>query len=460
MGYMNWIKKIFQIKDISNKDTSNKESIISSIDEKGNISAEISIKINNQNFTIPINTSIELIKKIELNLADPNSCEREPNQDEIKLSIDYPIHKLHGNHDDIDLVFNVSEIAILKGYHYFVISKKIFEELEQETKEMDNYNQKLSLTASLNNEGIALEKDGKIDEAIAIYEENIQLGYPATHAYERLMILYHKRKEFEKEKNVIEDAINIFSKRNNEIAENAITNNINCREKIHDGLRQNKLVLNENGMICFNPYDILKYKKRLKSLNGEKENKKLILPENTTLYEIKGLALGEKFENIKLKFKEFDFYNSGEDRSMSFLNDSNRYEIWRINNEFKLLIIDAGNFESSGDLVSASKIYERIIAEKYYLPTPYDKLIKIYSKANLKDQEIRVIKYSINYFSILKGKQLNYVLTLAQKYDKLSFAKELIATNKKIFYFGGAFELYNPYTIIEKWEQRLLKIVG
>ncbi len=38
-------------------------------------------------------------------------------------------------------------------------------------------------------------------------------------------------------------------------------------------------------------------------------------------------------------------------------------------------------------------------------------------------------------------------------------ALEYINSDKKIFYFGGAFELYNPQkTRIEKWQKRLNKL--
>lgn len=66
-------------------------------------------------------------------------------------------------------------------------------------------------TARRNNEGTELEKSGRIDDAIAVYEENIKVGYPASHSYERLMILYRKRKEYDQEIRVILRAIEVFA---------------------------------------------------------------------------------------------------------------------------------------------------------------------------------------------------------------------------------------------------------
>jgi tetratricopeptide (TPR) repeat protein len=71
--------------------------------------------------------------------------------------------------------------------------------------------EKLNECVEKNNIGIALEKQGKIDEAIGIYEENIFGNpYPATHSFDRLMILYRKQKRFKDEIRVIKKAIHAF----------------------------------------------------------------------------------------------------------------------------------------------------------------------------------------------------------------------------------------------------------
>ena len=55
------------------------------------------------------------------------------------------------------------------------------------------------------------EKTGDIDGAIALYEENISDTYPATHSYDRLMVLYRRRKDYYNELRVIESAIEKFT---------------------------------------------------------------------------------------------------------------------------------------------------------------------------------------------------------------------------------------------------------
>lgn len=62
----------------------------------------------------------------------------------------------------------------------------------------------LRTTAANNNAGLAYEKAGEIDKAIARYEQNIKIGYPAKHSYERLRIIYKKKKDFDNMNRIID----------------------------------------------------------------------------------------------------------------------------------------------------------------------------------------------------------------------------------------------------------------
>jgi tetratricopeptide (TPR) repeat protein len=58
--------------------------------------------------------------------------------------------------------------------------------------------------------GIALEKKGRIDEAIELYEKNISENFIGTHPYNRLAIIYRKRNQIDDEIRVLEKAIRVF----------------------------------------------------------------------------------------------------------------------------------------------------------------------------------------------------------------------------------------------------------
>ena len=72
---------------------------------------------------------------------------------------------------------------------------------------IEEYKEKLDRIESIfvgrNLDGRELEKAGKVDEAIALYEKNIKEGCDGSHPYTRLAIIYRKRKLFEEVSRVI-----------------------------------------------------------------------------------------------------------------------------------------------------------------------------------------------------------------------------------------------------------------
>ena len=60
--------------------------------------------------------------------------------------------------------------------------------------------------ANRNWKGIKLEKEGKIDEAIKLYEKNIYEEFYGSHPYERLAIIYRKKGLFDDEIRVLRKA--------------------------------------------------------------------------------------------------------------------------------------------------------------------------------------------------------------------------------------------------------------
>lgn len=61
-----------------------------------------------------------------------------------------------------------------------------------------------------NLKGIELEKDGKVDQAIKLYEMNIKENFVGNRPYDRLAIIYRKNKQFDDEIRVLEKAIEVF----------------------------------------------------------------------------------------------------------------------------------------------------------------------------------------------------------------------------------------------------------
>ena len=93
---------------------------------------------------------------------------------------------------------------------YITLTKEQFDNMHTRKQEYEQRQEKLFKTAELNNIGMEQEKTGNIEQAIATYEECIKIGYPASHAYDRLLVIYRKRKDYDNEERVCKLAIEAF----------------------------------------------------------------------------------------------------------------------------------------------------------------------------------------------------------------------------------------------------------
>lgn len=151
---------------------------------------------------------------------------------------------------------------------------------DEDQKELDDlreYNRKegeiLSKCSDTNNKGIAFEKDGSIDEALKLYEENITLKYPATHAYKRLMILYRKRKDYENELRVIRTAIDVFMQENERRANQVLEEHPEWEDVIMQAMETNEEVRLDDGRYVLNQYNVFEFIDRGEKVKRLVENK-------------------------------------------------------------------------------------------------------------------------------------------------------------------------------------------
>lgn len=94
---------------------------------------------------------------------------------------------------------------------YFV-NQEEYNQIIKNYETQQRNEQALFRCVELNNKGMAYEKSGDIDLAIETYEENIKGDHPALHSYDRLMILYRKRKDYLNELRIIDIALDVFNK--------------------------------------------------------------------------------------------------------------------------------------------------------------------------------------------------------------------------------------------------------
>ena len=203
-----------------------------------------------------------------------------------------------------------------------------------------------------------------------------------------------------------------------------------------------------------------------------------------------GVPLQKVFEKEFKKLPEFEFYqlpHSGRafrewkynmEAQTDFVvwpKDISHYEQYRkmkyddslnkptavlseIKDRFRNTRDEAKEFENKKNFKAAADAFEWLIAQQYPLPYAHDRLIKIYKDHGLIKDAIDVANEGINFFTQLRTRQSNYVGRLAKKYGALDYFLDRINNKQKVFYYGGSFELYNPYNIIDKWKVKLEKL--
>lgn len=298
-----------------------------------------------------------------------------------------------------------------KPREYYYIDSDILQEAKKCLAAWEEEERKLSQTAHLNNLGIQYEKDGNIEKAIEVYEECAKIGYKASHCYKRLQIIYKKKKDY--------DSVNRIRAREAEVY----------------------------GTI-FTPFVPASSRKRPETIIYPSKAYKLQADKYTWEY---------RYINLIKSLPEFEFYTKVSYGDWDIFPFEKAEKLRELREEKDTLLEEAHKLEKDGDLDKAAKIYAKLIANRVYDTKPYERLYMIYKRAKLKDESIIVLKEAIAFFTELRAKQWDYILYLSDKYKVKSIKGIPLADYGKISYYGGAFELYNPRPIIEKWQCELTK---
>lgn len=165
-------------------------------------------------------------------------------------------------------------------------------------------------------------------------------------------------------------------------------------------------------------------------------------------------TLANRYKSLIAQLPEFDFYTSGNDTLFS--EDApvcRQIEdiISHIENELR----KAKVAEKSKDYITASNIYEVLIANSYWKPEPYNRLLYIYDKAGLTSGVKELLVLAISFFENQQKKQKQELLRLADKYKSRAYAEAKINQGKTVAYFDGFFEIYMPFPDIDVWKRIL-----
>jgi hypothetical protein len=170
--------------------------------------------------------------------------------------------------------------------------------------------------------------------------------------------------------------------------------------------------------------------------------------------------LGDVLLDMQRAFPEFNFYYD-KPANMS----TNHYllerkpvpfqlyfEYGQVKRWFLNVISHAQQMAWDGKTDEAIHWYQTLIEHRYPNYKPYDLLNGIYRKQKDLEAQKRHLNYSAEFFTELRESQKKYVLSLASKYNSHDRALEYINRGDKIHYYGGAFVLYDPVKVLEKWE--------
>lgn len=133
--------------------------------------------------------------------------------------------------------------------------------------------------------------------------------------------------------------------------------------------------------------------------------------------------------------------------------------IRQIDKHFHDLLNEAKEAETLEYYDKAVELYERLIAEGTYTSTAYERLIVLYSKANRKNDLIRILQSGISFFEARKSSQAEYARALAKKYNAEEYCEMCIRIGLTIPYNYGYIVLYQNYPFVDKWKKRLAKLI-
>lgn len=317
-----------------------------------------------------------------------------------------------------------------------IVKQKQYDRLKKETERLQNENKEwqnnFNDIISLRQKAQKFEKENKLKDAISTYLQSIEYGeknskmsiFNYAFDIERVIILYSKLKQTDLLIDFLKDNIQKYS----------------------------------------DFQDAKKWAVRLSKLDNQNKTPVSITPNDIDTQTASNPTLGKQIDDFKKNMPEFNFYFDLPDNvdTMNY-NHKVPFELFKKLKEFRDAFDTIKSLakiaENNGDYKKAIEAYEKMIIEEYEGAEPYERLIIIYSKLKWRNQEIDTINRAISFFKDLKDKQQKYVISLADKYRMTDKALEYIKDDKKIFYYGGAFELYNPQsTRLKKWSDKLEKI--
>ena len=225
---------------------------------------------------------------------------------------------------------------------------------------------------------------------------------------------------------------------------------IDCYAKIKDRENQIRII-----KMAIELYNNPKYTLMLKRLEGAEEG---VVLTRASYHVTSTSNYGEKYDrHVRKKLPEFSFGKVPINPYV--LEYADMLPVIReIDKYLRDSLKEGLNAEANEDYDTAVEIYERLIAEKIYIPNAHERLIVLYSKSKRKHDLIRVLQEGIRFFEERKASQIEYVRALAVKYGAEEYCEKCINEGVMIRYPAGYIILFQDFPFVDKWKRRLAKL--
>ena len=132
------------------------------------------------------------------------------------------------------------------------------------------------------------------------------------------------------------------------------------------------------------------------------------------------------------------------------LSNNLLFQLKFLNTHIEEMMQEAKVYEEKNRADKAADIYEKLVANGYWNTEPYHRLLVIYKMAGLRQAWTELRNHTCAYFDKQKAKLEQQILTLAQKQGCRDEIAQRIKERKRIVYYDGLFDLYNPLPELEE----------
>ena len=115
-------------------------------------------------------------------------------------------------------------------------------------------------------------------------------------------------------------------------------------------------------------------------------------------------------------------------------------------------ILEGDDACKAGKWKVAARHYCILITNRSWDPYPYDMMMRLYEDSGQKDFQKQLREYAIQFFTDRREKMERHLLELGEQQNCKELAERYIKEKRKVTYYQGLFDVYDPFPCIEIWK--------